>query len=45
MTLGVYHPMFDLFTFAAEISDIEASNHAGADISNTAFSLGVMTSF
>ena len=45
MTLGVYRPMFDLFTVAAEISDIEATNHAGADISNTAISVGVMTSF
>ncbi len=45
MTLGVYHTVFELFTLAAEVSSIEAVNHAGQDLSNTAVSLGVMTSF
>ncbi|MGQ8364467.1 porin [Glaciecola sp. 1036] len=44
-TFGVYHPVMDIFTLAFEASAIKAENHAGDDLSNSAISIGVMTSF
>lgn len=44
-TFGVYHPVLDLFTLAVEVSDVQAQNHLSDELDNTAFSVGVMTSF